>query len=228
MFMALKNEREGVVDAEIASAFPLDDAQLATLVNELGSAFSSKVKPTVAVDQELIGGVKVAVGDEVIDGSVRGKLAAMAAALRQGLHPRIGSDHAVEPRRDQRTHQEQDPEPRARRGHPHPGHDRLGDRRHLPHPRSVGRDAGRDARVPRATRSASRSTSSATRSARWSWARTSTSPKATPSSAPAGSCEVPVGQELIGRVVNALGEPIDGKGPINAKVTESSRRWRRA
>jgi len=32
--------------------------------------------------------------------------------------------------------------------------------------------------------------------------------------------EVPIGPELIGRVVNALGEPIDGKGPINAKMTD--------
>ncbi len=30
---------------------------------------------------------------------------------------------------------------------------------------------------------------------------------------------VPVGEELLGRVVNALGEPIDGKGPVNAKAT---------
>jgi F-type H+-transporting ATPase subunit alpha len=32
--------------------------------------------------------------------------------------------------------------------------------------------------------------------------------------------EVPVGPELLGRVVNSLGEPIDGKGPINAKMTD--------
>ncbi len=31
--------------------------------------------------------------------------------------------------------------------------------------------------------------------------------------------EVPVGEELIGRVVNALGQPVDGKGPINYKKT---------
>jgi len=80
-FETLKNEREGVVDAEIASAFPLDDAQLATLVSELEARFKRKVKPNVAVDKELIGGIKVVVGDEVIDGSVRGKLTAMAAAL---------------------------------------------------------------------------------------------------------------------------------------------------
>ncbi|MDQ6618603.1 MAG: F0F1 ATP synthase subunit alpha [Pseudomonadota bacterium] len=32
--------------------------------------------------------------------------------------------------------------------------------------------------------------------------------------------DVPVGPELIGRVVNSLGQPIDGKGPINAKLTD--------
>jgi len=32
--------------------------------------------------------------------------------------------------------------------------------------------------------------------------------------------EVPVGPELLGRVVDALGNPIDGKGPINAKMTD--------
>ena len=33
--------------------------------------------------------------------------------------------------------------------------------------------------------------------------------------------EVPVGPELLGRVVDALGNPIDGKGPINAKETDA-------
>ena len=31
---------------------------------------------------------------------------------------------------------------------------------------------------------------------------------------------MPVGPELLGRVVNSLGQPIDGKGPINAKMTD--------
>ncbi len=80
-FEALKNEREGIVDAGIASAFPLDAAQTAELVAGLEARLKRKVRPHVSVDKELIGGVRVAVGDEVIDGSVRGKLAAMAAAL---------------------------------------------------------------------------------------------------------------------------------------------------
>jgi F-type H+-transporting ATPase subunit delta len=80
-FEALKLEREGVVDADIESAFPLDDAQLAALVADLERKFRRKVSPRVRVDKELLGGVRITVGDEVIDGSVRSKLAAMATAI---------------------------------------------------------------------------------------------------------------------------------------------------
>ena len=80
-FEALKLEREGVVDADIETAFPLDDAQLASLVADLERKFRRKVSPRVRVDKELLGGVRVTVGDEVIDGSVRSKLAAMATAI---------------------------------------------------------------------------------------------------------------------------------------------------
>ncbi len=80
-FEALKNAREGVVDADIISAFPLGDPQLAGLVTDLERRFKRKINPHVSVDRELIGGARIAVGDEVIDGSVRGKLAAMASGL---------------------------------------------------------------------------------------------------------------------------------------------------
>ena len=80
-FEVLKLEREGVVDADIESAFALDAAQVATLVADLERKFKRKVSPRVRVDRELIGGVRVTVGDEVIDGSVRSKLAAMATAI---------------------------------------------------------------------------------------------------------------------------------------------------
>ena len=82
IFQTLKNEREGVVDALVVSAFPLDAAQTAALVADLERRFKRKVKPQVTVDKELIGGVRVQVGDEVIDSTVRGQLAAMASALR--------------------------------------------------------------------------------------------------------------------------------------------------
>ncbi|WP_068809070.1 F0F1 ATP synthase subunit delta [Thauera phenolivorans] len=81
-FVALKNEHEGVLEADIASAFPLDDAMLATLKADLEQRFKAKLSVKVSVDPQLIGGVRIAVGDEVIDASVRGKLANMAAALK--------------------------------------------------------------------------------------------------------------------------------------------------
>jgi F-type H+-transporting ATPase subunit delta len=80
-YETLKLEREGVVDAEIESAFPLDDPQVAALVSDLERKFKRKVSPRISVDRELIGGVRITVGDEVIDGSVRSKLAAMATAI---------------------------------------------------------------------------------------------------------------------------------------------------
>ncbi|PTD95793.1 F0F1 ATP synthase subunit delta [Pseudothauera lacus] len=82
LFVDLKNEHEGVLEAYIASAFPLDDATLATLKSDLEARFKAKLNVQVSIDPELIGGVRIAVGDEVIDASVRGKLANMAAALK--------------------------------------------------------------------------------------------------------------------------------------------------
>ena len=78
----LRAEREGVADAEITSAFPLNDAGRAKLVATLEKRFKRKIRPHVKVDPALIGGVHVQVGDEVIDASVRGKLAAMEVALQ--------------------------------------------------------------------------------------------------------------------------------------------------
>ena len=82
LFNQLKHGHEGVKDAEITSAFVLDEATLKTLVVDLERKFGCKIQATVKVDAELIGGVRIAVGDEVIDASVRGKLAAMAIALK--------------------------------------------------------------------------------------------------------------------------------------------------
>lgn len=80
-FDELKNAREGAADALIVSAFPLQEAQLADLVASLTRKFGRKLKPTVEVDPSLIGGVRVTVGDEVLDTSVRARLADMRTAL---------------------------------------------------------------------------------------------------------------------------------------------------
>ena len=80
-FHVLKNAQEGAADAEITSAFDLSDAQLKELIAALEQKFGRKLNPSVIVDSSLIGGVRVVVGDEVLDTSVRAKLQQMHVAL---------------------------------------------------------------------------------------------------------------------------------------------------
>jgi F-type H+-transporting ATPase subunit delta len=79
---ALKNEREGVVEAEIQTAFELDASQLADLTARLEKHTGRNVRAHVSVDKELIGGVRVMIGDQVIDASARAQLAALESALK--------------------------------------------------------------------------------------------------------------------------------------------------
>ena len=81
-YEALKNERERVVEAEVISAFEMDQAQLADLVARLEKHTGRTVKARVSVDKSLIGGVKVTLGDKVIDGSARAQLVALESALK--------------------------------------------------------------------------------------------------------------------------------------------------
>ncbi len=81
-YEALKNDREGTVEAEVFSAFDLDPAQVADLVSRLEKKTGRKVKARVSVDQSLIGGVKIVIGDQVIDGSARAQLGALENALK--------------------------------------------------------------------------------------------------------------------------------------------------
>ena len=82
-FQLLKNGAEGAADADITSAFDLSAAPLSDLVATLEKKFCRKLNPTVTVDPSLIGGVRVVVGDEVLDTSVRAKLQQMHVALVQ-------------------------------------------------------------------------------------------------------------------------------------------------
>jgi F-type H+-transporting ATPase subunit delta len=81
LFNELKNAHEGLAEAEIVSAYPLSDAQLGELVAGLQKKFGIKLKPSVRVDQDLIGGVRVTVGDRTLDSSVRAQLERMRAVL---------------------------------------------------------------------------------------------------------------------------------------------------
>ncbi|MGJ7915111.1 F0F1 ATP synthase subunit delta [Massilia sp. LXY-6] len=80
-FFLLKNASAGAADATVYSAFDLSADQVTALVATLEKKFGRKLNPTVEVDPSLIGGVRVVVGDEVLDTSVRAKLQQMHHAL---------------------------------------------------------------------------------------------------------------------------------------------------
>jgi len=82
LFGQLKNAEEDTREAVVSSAYALDEAQVKNLVSDLERKFGCRIKATVEVAPELIGGVRIALGDQVIDASVRGKLAAMAVTLK--------------------------------------------------------------------------------------------------------------------------------------------------
>lgn len=81
LYESLKREHEGVLEASVISALPISDEQVKALVATLETKFKRKITAKVAIDPQLIGGVKIVVGDKVIDATVRGRLDAMATAL---------------------------------------------------------------------------------------------------------------------------------------------------
>ena len=80
-FRALKNAQPGSSDAVVYSAFALDGAALAELAKTLELRFKRKLNVQVEIEPALIGGVRVVVGDEVLDTSVKARLEQMKVAL---------------------------------------------------------------------------------------------------------------------------------------------------
>lgn len=80
-FEELKAQDEGVLDAQIIAAAKISDKEVKDLVKRLEIKFGKKITANVTVDPEIIGGIKIVVGDTVIDASVKGQLQNLAYAL---------------------------------------------------------------------------------------------------------------------------------------------------
>ena len=80
-FREMKNAQSGSSDAVVYSAFPIAAAQLGTVAEALEKRFGRKLNLTVQEDPSLIGGIRVVVGDEVLDTSVKARLEQMKVAL---------------------------------------------------------------------------------------------------------------------------------------------------
>jgi F-type H+-transporting ATPase subunit delta len=80
-FRALVNAKSGSFDAVIYSPFPIEGEALAETIELLEKRFERKLNVSVTLQPELIGGIRVVMGDEVLDTSVKARLEQMKVAL---------------------------------------------------------------------------------------------------------------------------------------------------
>lgn len=80
-FEELKALDEGTLEAQIITAAKPSAAEVKDLVKRLEAKFGKKIEASVSVDPEIIGGIKIIVGDTVIDASVKGQLQNLAYTL---------------------------------------------------------------------------------------------------------------------------------------------------
>lgn len=81
-FRAIAAAQRGEVTAEVTSAHPLSDDQLAALKDKLTARQGRTVKINSSVDPELLGGLVVTIGSQRIDGSIRTRLNSLASAMK--------------------------------------------------------------------------------------------------------------------------------------------------
>ena len=83
------NKSRNVVAVEVTTAYELPDAERDKIVHELQTKLSCEVELTCRIDENIIGGVVVRVGDTVIDGSVRNRLEQMKSQALQKVAEQI-------------------------------------------------------------------------------------------------------------------------------------------
>ncbi|MDI9335790.1 MAG: ATP synthase F1 subunit delta [Gammaproteobacteria bacterium] len=80
-FLQWVHQRTGIMEARVESAFPLSESEKSTLLESLERKFLCKLRITESVLPSLIGGVRVTVGDEVLDGSIHHQIERLRGAL---------------------------------------------------------------------------------------------------------------------------------------------------
>jgi len=83
-YMNLVDEAEGRIHARVTVAKETDDAGRAAIAQQLSRVFGKEVVPHLSVDPAIMGGVIVHVGDTVLDGSVRERLASLRRRMLTG------------------------------------------------------------------------------------------------------------------------------------------------
>jgi len=81
LFETMKSESQGEVEGEIVAAAAMSEAQESAIVAALEKRMGRKVKLVTKIDEALLGGAVIRIGDLVIDGSLHGRFQKMKAAM---------------------------------------------------------------------------------------------------------------------------------------------------
>jgi F-type H+-transporting ATPase subunit delta len=81
LYEQLRRDYEGVLEARVISALPMDEHAVRPLIAALEKKYGRRINAQVEIDPQLIGGARIVIGDKVIDATVRGRLEAMRVAL---------------------------------------------------------------------------------------------------------------------------------------------------
>lgn len=81
-FVKLADEKRNILNITIMTAIPINQKQIDSISEKFRKLYnSSSVKTDLIVDSTLVGGVKVAIGDKLYDGSIKGKLSRLQSIL---------------------------------------------------------------------------------------------------------------------------------------------------
>ena len=82
-FKGLKNQAQGILVADVVTAFPLTKIQETELTKKLNEVTGKKIEIRKHEDKGILGGITVTIGDKRIDGSARGRLSELKEELKR-------------------------------------------------------------------------------------------------------------------------------------------------
>ena len=82
-FQELADARRGIAHAQVTTAVPLSEGEAKAVAEKLGEITGKEVVVEMRVDEEVIGGLVARIGDKLIDGSTRSRLAALKRRLQE-------------------------------------------------------------------------------------------------------------------------------------------------
>lgn len=81
-YLRLRANHEKILDATLISARSFSDSEIKTLKDKLASVYNSKINLSLKIDETLIGGAVLKIGDKVIDASVKTSLVNLLSTLK--------------------------------------------------------------------------------------------------------------------------------------------------